>query len=224
MKTTLYRNTALLVLGFCCLYFAACKKSESEYYDYKNTVQTFNGSALDYLKSQPNTFDSLLLVLDRMPDLKDSIATGKVTLFAPVNKNFEASIKYLNLQRKEEGKTPIYLRTADIDELGFMTCKYVIRGNRGTDAFANSADGLLLSSVIINYPMHIKYVRQSSSGYVGGGPAVLNFSDTFGSNFQDFWTTTTTNAVNIKTNNATINILTPIHNFGFGEFTNRLDQ
>lgn len=224
MKNTLYRNCAFVLLALCCLYISACKKTESEYYDYKNTVQTFNGSALDYLKSQPGTFDSLLLVLDRVPGLKDSIASAKITLFAPVNKNFEAAIKYLNIQRKAEGKAPIYLSTADPLELGIMTCKYVIRGNRSTDAFLNSADGLLLNSIIINYPMHIKYVKQSSSGYVGGGPAVLNFSDTFGSNSQDYWTTTTTNAVNIKTNNATINILTPLHNFGFGEFTYRLNQ
>jgi hypothetical protein len=30
--------------------------------------------------------------------------------------------------------------------------------------------------------------------------------------------------VNIRTNNATINILTPIHNFGFDEFTLRLND
>lgn len=224
MKNILYRNTALFFLGLCCLYMGACKKDESPYYDYKNTVQTFNGSALDYLKSQPNTFDSLLLVLDRFPALKDSLTNNKLTLFAPVNKNFEASIKYLNLQRKAEGKAPIYLKTADPYELAFMTCKYIIRGNRSTDAFSSSVDGLLLNSIIIDYPMHIRYVRQSSSGYQGGGPAVLNFSDPHGSNFTDDWTTTTTNAVNIKTNNATINILSTLHNFGFNEFTDRLDK
>lgn len=224
MRNTLYRNCAFVLLGLCSLYMSACKKSDSEYYNYKNTVQTFNGSALDYLKSQPNTFDSLLLVLNRIPALRDSIASGKITLFAPVNQNFAASIKYLNMQRKAEGRPPIYLSTADINELGFMTCKYIIRGSRTTDAFASSVDGLLLNSIIINYPMQIRYVRLSASGYQGGGPAVLNFSDTHGSNFEDFWTTTTTNAVNIKTNNATINILSPLHNFGFSEFTDRLDQ
>jgi hypothetical protein len=72
--------------------------------------------------------------------------------------------------------------------------------------------------------MHVKYVKLSSSGYVSGGASSLNFSNPFGSVFIDDWITTTANAVNIRTNNATINILTPIHNFGFDEFTLRLND
>jgi hypothetical protein len=128
------------------------------------------------------------------------------------------------MTRKSAGKTPVYLATADINELGYMLCKYIIRGNRTTDAYVNSVDGVLVRNIVIDYQMHIRYVKQSSAGYVSGGPATLNFSDTYGSIFTNTWVTTTTNAVNIKTNNATINILTPIHNFGFDEFTYRLDK
>jgi hypothetical protein len=225
MKNLLYQKSTFFLLGLICLCFGACKKSDSPYHDYVNTQQTFSGSALDYLKAQPKgTFDSLLLVLDRYPDLKDSLTKQKVTLFAPVNKNFEAAIKYLNMTRKSAGKTPVYLATADINELGYMLCKYIIRGNRTTDAYVNSVDGVLVRNIVIDYQMHIRYVKQSSAGYVSGGPATLNFSDTYGSIFTNTWVTTTTNAVNIKTNNATINILTPIHNFGFDEFTYRLDK
>ncbi|SMC59117.1 hypothetical protein [Pedobacter nyackensis] len=225
MKNLTNKRSTFFLLGLICLCFVACKKSESRYYDYVNTVQTFNGTAMDYLKAQPKgTFDSLLLVLDRYPFLQDSLRTAQLTLFAPVNKNFEGAIKYLNQVRKGQGKAPLYLADADINELGFMLCKYIIRGNRTTDAYVGNLDGILLESIITKYPMHARYEKLSSAGYQGGGAAVLNFSDPFFSTFITDWITTTTNAVNIKTNNATINILTPMHNFGFDEFTLRLNN
>ncbi|WP_316746809.1 hypothetical protein [Pedobacter gandavensis] len=208
-----------------CMYFSSCKKDESVYHEYVNTVQNFEGSAMDYLKAQPKgTFDSLLLVLARFPLLADSLTTQQVSLFAPVNKNFQASVKYLNLKRAAEGKTPVYLSNANPVALLFMMSKYIIRGNRNTDFYAGAVDGLPLNSILFDYPMHVKYVKLSAAGYVGGGPGVLNFSDTHGSTFVSAWTTTLTKAVNIKTNNATINILSPLHNFGFSEFSSLLDQ
>lgn len=225
MKNIMYKMSTVAFVGIFCLYFSACKKKDSIYHDYVNTIQTFDGSAMDYLRAQPKgTYDSLLLVLERFPFLQDSLTNEKVTFFAPVNKNFEASVKYLNNQRKAEGKTPIYLSDADSLQLSFMMCKYIIKGDRTSDAYQANIDGMPVSSIISNYPMHVKYVKLSSAGYQGGGPTVLNFSDTFGSSFVNTWVTTTTNAVNIKTNNATINIISPLHNFGFNEFTTRLDQ
>lgn len=224
MKNIVYKKGTYFLLGLICLCVGACKKNDSPYYDYVNTVQTFNGTAMDYFKAQPSgTFDSLLLVLDRYPALETALTNAPLTVFAPVNKNFEAAVKYLNLKRKKEGKAPIYLADADEFELYDMMSKYIIKGNRTTDAYINSADGSLFNS-IEDYPMHIKYTKSSSAGYVKGGPAVLNFSDTKGSIFNIDWVITTTNAVNIKTNNATINILSAVHNFGFDEFTNRLNN
>lgn len=224
MKKKLYKSSVLLLLAVMGIYLSACKKSDSTYYDYTNTVQTFKGSAMDYLKSKPNTFDSLLLVLNRFPFVKDSLTNQKITLFAPVNENFAASVKYLNQTRKAAGKPPVYLSTADPDELLYMLCKYIIRGNRTTDAYINSVDGFALNTIGINYPMHIKAVKSNASGYVGGGSTTLEYSDMYGSTIKLAWITTKTEAVNIKTDNATINILTPLHNFGFDEFTARLDQ
>jgi len=224
MKNKIYKHSLLLLLMVMGIYLSACKKNDSLYYDYTNTVQTFKGSAMDYLKSKPNTFDSLLLVLDRFPFLKDSLTNKQVTLFAPVNENFAASVKYLNQTRKAEGKAPVYLRTADPLELLFMLSKYIIRGNNSTDAYTGSVDGISLNTIISDYPMHIKAIKANASGFVGGGATTLEYSDMYGSTIRLNWITTNTNAVNIKTNNATINILSPLHNFGFDEFTYRLDQ
>lgn len=224
MKKKLYKHSLLLLLGVMGIYLSACKKNDSPYYDYTNTVQTYKGTAIDYLKSKPNTFDSLLLVLDRFPALKDSLTNQKVTLFAPVNENFAASVKYLNQIRKAGGRAPIYLSTADPVELEFMLSKYIVRGNLSISTYASTVDGISLNTIASNYPMHIKAIKADASGFVGGGATTLEYSDMFGSTIRLNWVTTTTNAVNIKTNNATINILTPLHSFGFDEFTYRLDQ
>ncbi|KQM78554.1 hypothetical protein ASE74_13715 [Pedobacter sp. Leaf216] len=224
MKKKLYKCSLLVLLAVIGIYLSGCKKSDSPYYDYTNTVQTFKGTAMDYLKSKPNTFDSLLVVLDRFPFLKDSLTNQQVTLFAPVNENFAASVKYLNQYRKAEGRAPIYLRTGDPEQLLYMLTKYIIRGNKTADTYAATVDGISLNAIGFNYPMHIKAVKANASGFVGGGATTLEYSDMYGSTIQTNWVTTNTNAINIKTNNATINILTPLHNFGFDEFTYRLDQ
>ncbi|WP_316749322.1 hypothetical protein [Pedobacter gandavensis] len=225
MRNNLYKYSLLCGLGVFFLNLSACKKSDSPYHDYENTVQTFDGSAYDYLKAQPKgTFDSLLLVLERYPTLIDSLKTQELTLFAPVNKSFETAEKYLNQKRVAEGHSLINLSNADPIGLGIMICKYVIRGNRTSDAYLSSVDGTLQNSILIGYPMQIKNVKLSSSGYQSGGPTRLNFSDPKGSFFTKDWITTTTDAVNIKTTNATVNIITSQHNFGFDEFTKRLDK
>ncbi|WP_316844505.1 hypothetical protein [Pedobacter psychrodurus] len=220
----LYKRGLILLLAVMGLYLSACKKNDSPYYDYTNTIQIFKGSAMDYLKSKPNTFDSLLLVLNRFPELKDSLTNQQITLFAPVNENFAASVKYLNQTRKVAGKTPVYLATADPTELLFMLSKYIVRGNRIANAYTSTVDGVSVTTIGINYPMHIKAVQANASGFVGGGATTLEYSDMFGSTIQLDWITTNTDAINIKTDNATINILTPLHSFGFNEFTARLDK
>ncbi|TDG36218.1 hypothetical protein EZJ43_09450 [Pedobacter changchengzhani] len=206
------------------LFFAGCKK-KSIYEDYVNTTQSFNGSAMAYLQAQPKgTFDSLLLVINRFPNLKDSLTNQKVTLFAPVDKSFQASIKYLNIQRKSEGKTPIYLSSASDVDLYFMVSQYIIRGVKTADDFSSKPDGADVVSISSNYTMHVDYRKLSASGFVGGGAASLDFSDSYGSLLRADWTTATTDAINIKTTNATINILSPLHNFGFDRFIYLLDK
>lgn len=225
MKNRLYKYHILFAVAVLSLCFGACKKSDSLYHDYVNTVQTYNGSAYDYLKAQPKgTFDIFLSVVDKYPELIDALKNQKITLFVPVNKNFEVALKYLNEQRVAKGKSLIDLNNADPAQLLYMTCKYILKENKTTDNYKETIDGIDQTSIGINYPMHIKYVKLSSSGYVGGGPAQLVFSDPKGVIFTKYWINTTTDAVNIKTNNATINILTPLHNFGFDEFTVRLDN
>lgn len=225
MKELLTINRVFWIWICMACIVSSCTKNESPYYDYVNTVQVFDGTALDYLQAQDKgTFDSLLVVLDRLSALKDTLALQDVTLFAPVNENFAAAVKYLNNKRKVYNKPFLYLRDMDLAELEAILCQYIIRGKRSTADYPKDSDGVFVESIRTNYPMHIRYQKLSSAGFVEGGASILDFSNPFGSSFTNDWITTRANTVNIQTDNAIINILEPIHNFGFNDFTNRLDK
>lgn len=214
---------SLAVILILSATFTACKK-DSIYHDYENTVKEFDGTALQYIQSQKNTFDSLLIVLDRLPHLKDSLSTTNVTLFAPTNQSFQAAIKNLNIERKSKGKSVMYLKDCDVAELDTLTTRYILRGARTTETYAPFADGLNLNSIKYGYPMHIQYNKLNASGFVGGGPQSIIYSDPKGSIFEKNWENASTNAVNIKTKNAIVNILAPLHDYGFNEFVIRVNK
>ncbi|MEJ2883778.1 hypothetical protein [Pedobacter sp. GR22-6] len=202
----------------------SCKKGDSPYYNYENELKQFDGNALDYLKAQKGIYDSLLVVLSRLPNLEDSLRKEKLTLFAVTNKSFQTSVENLNAVRKRTNKTPLYLATMDIKELDTMTSRYIIRGQYTSKDFENYTDGLLLKSIGYNYSMHVLYSKADASGLIGGGPTVITFSDPKNSIFIRYWQRTPTNAVNIRTNNATINVVAPGHDFGFGDFVTRINN
>lgn len=207
----------ILLMALIGMTFTACKK-DSEFYDYENTIKQFDGTVLQYLQAQPNTYDSLLLVLDRIPQLKDSLTNNQVTFFAPTNTSFQVAIKNLNVVRKSQGKTPLYLKDCDILGLAVLTTRYMVRGSRTTDAYTAFADGSIYQTLLFSYPMHIQYDRLNASGFVSGGPQSIIFSDPKGSIFEKYWEKTNTNAINIKAKNGVINVLAPLHDYGFNEF------
>jgi len=216
-------SKSLLMMLIFLTALTSCEK-DSIYHDYENTIKEFDGTALQYLQAQKNTFDSLLFVLDRLPDLKDSLSNKNITLFAPTNQSFQAAIKNLNIERKAQGKSVMYLKDCDLAELDILTTRYILRGARTTESYAPFTDGLNLNSIKYEYPMHIQYNKLNASGFVGGGPQSIIFSDPKGSIFEKNWENANTNAVNIKTKNAIVNVLAPLHDYGFNEFVIRVNK
>lgn len=213
----------LLVVTMACLVWSSCKK-DSPYRDYQNEITEFNGNVVQYLETQQTTFSSLLMVLNRTPDLKTALSDSKVTLFAPTNDNFAAALYELNQVRTEQGKAAVTLENADLTELEIMMDKYIIAGRNTTDFYRPFLDGSYASSIKFKYQMHIQYQKQNASGYQGGGPVSVTFSDPKNLTVKTNWQRTVTNAVNIKTSNGIINILSPTHIFGFGDFTTKLNK
>ncbi|WP_316814070.1 fasciclin domain-containing protein [Pedobacter heparinus] len=214
---------ALLFLLITSVSISSCK-DDSPYYDVENKLQEFDGNAIAYLQAQPNTYDSLLKVLERLPELKNVLTNEQVTLFAPTNQNFIAALSDLNFVRKSEGRTLINLNTATIEELNIMMCKYIIAEKRTTDAFKAFLDGIYVPSIKIGEQMHIQYNKLDASGYVAGGPQSVTFSDTKNGFVRAYWERAQISVVNIKTSNAIIYVLNPLHVFGFNEFTSRLNK
>lgn len=221
-KSNFFFPILMITVLVSCLF--ACKKSDNTYYNYENKIQQFDGNALQYLNAQKGLYDSLLLVLDRLPALKDSIANQKLTVFAVTNKSFEISVGNLNDIRKRNNKAPVYLADMDLAQLDTMTTRYLVRGIYETNDLSYFVDGLMVNCIVHDYPMHLLYNKLDASGFKGGGPQVLTYSDPKGSIFVRYWQRTPTNAVNIKTNNAMVNIVSPGHDFGFGDFVTRINN
>lgn len=212
----------MLFVGWMLTANTSCTKYDG-YYDFVNTENTFEGSTIDYYKSKANVFDSLLVVLDRLPDYKDSIAGGQLTIFSPTNASFQLAMGNLNLVRQTQGKPMLALSTVDLVELDSLFSKYVVRGLQSTDSMLY-VDGLDVETVKYENEMHAQRIKQDASGYLGGGLVTVYYTDKKGSEFEILWVRSATQAVNIRTNNGLIHILANGHEFGFGEFLTKMNK
>jgi len=196
----------------------SCKK-DGGYYNHELKPIIFNGSTYDYLENHPGIFDSLLTVINRLGK-HDILNDSNITLFATSNQSYQIAIENLNnIKRASEQKLE-FLNTVGEAHLDTMLAQYIIKGQFMTGDL-QFQDGRELVDIQYNLPMHAKLSTTTSSGYVGGGPKVIDFSDTKSSKFYRDWVTTSTISVNIKTNNGIIHILDSDHVFGFNDFTKR---
>ena len=207
---------ALVLLFFCCTKYDG-------YYGYENTEKVFHGSTISYLESKKGTFDSVLFVLDRLPDLKSALEEQHLTFFAPTNASFQIAINNLNLVRANQRKEKLYLRNLDIQALDTLMTKYIVQNVVSTDSMA-FIDGLFVQTFKINHPMHAQRIKQDASGLVNGGMELVYYSDTKDNNFQSQWTRTASQAVNIFTTNGILHVLGNKHEFGFGDFLTRMNK
>jgi uncharacterized surface protein with fasciclin (FAS1) repeats len=196
----------------------ACKKDGGPYVDYKNNAATYNGDALVYLQSKPGVYDSMLLVINRLPGVADSLRSGKYTVFATSNRSYTIALQNINNARRDSVPSlpPVSFSTMNLNVLDTFFSKYIIPGQITTQNLASRADGLKYPSMKFGYDMHLQYETTNASGYLGGGPKAILFSDTRGSVFTINWIRVYTNTVDIKTTNAIIHVLDVGHNFGFG--------
>ncbi len=212
----------MLFAGWVLAANTSCVKHEG-YYDYVNTESVYTGSAIDYFKSKPGTFDSLLLVLDRLPVYKDAIAEGNVTIFAPTDASFRLALANLNLVRQTQGRPALTLSTVDEVQLDTLISKYVVQGRQTTEQML-FVDGLEVETVRNDLKMHAQRIKQDASGFVGGGLVTVFYTDKKDSEFEILWVRSATQAVNILTNDAVIHILANGHEFGFGDFLTKMNK
>ncbi|WPU91526.1 fasciclin domain-containing protein [Mucilaginibacter sabulilitoris] len=219
MKKLIKYMSALKPLLLVILLQSACKK-DGGYHNAIDISTKFSGNTYEYLKSKPGVYDSLLAVIDRT-GLKQTLADSNVTLFAVTNSSFQLALNNLNTLRRQGDKDPLFLANIDGVQLDTMVSYYIIRGKRTTDSLLLQ-DGLDLYGVRFGYPMHGRVSKISASGLTGGGPDVIEYSNTKRSKFIRNWATTTTGSNNISTRNGIVHVVSPDHIFGFDEFVSRL--
>ncbi len=223
----LRKNMLAYLFLSAAVLLSACEKKDSPYENYSNNAATYNGDALAYLQSQPGIYDSMLLVINRLPGIADSLRSGSYTIFATSNRSYSIALQNINNARRDSVPSlpPVSFSTMDEEVLDSFFCKYIIPGRVTTADLASRADGLDYSALKYGYNMHMLYSVTNASGYQSGGPKAIIFSDKRGSVFTINWIRVYTNTVDIKTSNATIHALDVGHNFGFGnDFINALNR
>lgn len=216
------------VLGVLLIAIAVgCTKADDTYKDYQNTAGRFNGNALAYLQSQPGVYDSMLLVINRLTGMQDSISKNNLTVFAASNRSFALALQNINQARRDSipAMPEVSLSTMDSAVLDTFFCRYLIMGQQTSDSLKGFTDGRLFTSIRYGYNMQLQFTQTNASGYVNGGPQALIFSDPKNSVFTRNWIRTTTITVDIKTANAVVHLLPPGHDFGFGtDFIRRINH
>ncbi len=219
-----------IYIGICffsCIFWSiSCMKVTGDY-NFQNQEHVYNGLATDYLKSKAGIYDSLLVVLERLPAYTTALEAGDVTLFAVTNSSFQLAITNLNLVRQNQGKSALSLRTVALNELDMLMSRYLMQHIVSTEEMENK-DGVMLLTKMYSLEnenrMHTKRIKEQSSGFVDGGLVRVLFSDTKYSTFENQWVSTGTQAVNIRSQNCIMHILENSHEFGFGEFLSMMNK
>jgi hypothetical protein len=227
-RNTKKKNAAILIasalLGIVVI---GCKKTDKVYYNYHNSIGTYSGNTLQYLQSQTGVYDSMLLVINRLTGIEDTIRNGDITLFAVSNLSFTIALQNINQERRNAlpALAPVSFGTMDSASLDTFFCRYIIRGKKTTDSIDGYTDGRLFQSVRYNYNMQMQLTRTNASGYLNGGPKSILFSDPRNSIFVSNWVRVNTITVDIKTSNGIVHLLPPGHDFGFGsDFINHINK
>ena len=210
----------LLVAGLGILLLSLGCKKDSGYYSYQNQLREFDGSTLEFLQSE-HQYDSFLLAVERV-HLTDTLKSGLYTVFAPTDASFKQAIENMNTLRTIQGRGHMFISTVPFEQLDTLVSRYIIR-----DTFPSRAmvlqDGIGLTAIRYNYPMHGKFNRTDAEGHVNGGPGVIRFSDTKGVIYTNRWSNAATVAIDIKTKTGLVNVLDKDHMFGFDEFIPRMN-
>jgi uncharacterized surface protein with fasciclin (FAS1) repeats len=205
---------AVLLLFSNCL-LVSCAKDKGDY-STTGSQLPFDGTIYSYLKSQPGTFDSFLLVIDRL-GLTDSVNKQGVTVFAPTNESFKLAVEKYNNGKRAGGSPLTSLSIYDKAFLDTMIRRYIFPGVFKS-ASMQKTDGVTLLS-ISGYVMNGKTTYYNAQGFLTGGATSITLSDTRYSLFKTDWISTTANAVDIATTNGVVHVLDAGHIFGFDNFT-----
>lgn len=194
----------------------SCTK-DGPYSLYKPTGK-YNGNIYDYLKSQPEHFQYLLVALDKA-GLTDVLTQDSITFFVPTDQSLLAAMDKYNVFRKSQQLSPVAINDIDSSSWRYILLPYLFEGVYPVNAF-DKQDGLTLTSMALR-PMHGKVIRHNASGADGLGATTIEFSYTNGSTFIVNWISGFVSTPNVYATNGIIHILEARHILGFNYFIHK---
>lgn len=214
------KSIRLLIFLFLGLGLSfSCEKGNTYYTDFSKDNISFDGTIYEYLVNKPGQYDSLILLLEILPELKDKLSNPNDTLsfFVTDNRSFALAIKNLNTKLKEAKKDPLYLEDLDKKIMDTLAYRYLIEDLIGINDLKEHKDGIKIISAKYDYEMHGQYRVLTASGLVGKGDQQIVYSDVNNSIYRRYWQNANTRSVNLKAKNGYIHTLTPQHEFAFGK-------
>ncbi|WP_143308965.1 hypothetical protein [Chitinophaga vietnamensis] len=201
---------------------AGCQK-DGGYKEYSKGVTQVDANMYDYLKSKTGVFDSMVVVMDRL-GLKRVMSNTQITVFGATNTSFATALGNLNVLRRKQGLAPVSLNTIDLKNLDTLFCRYVVPGVYPADSLREFPDGRGINSLKYSREVNLQLFTQSASGFSGGGPKYIIYSDTKGSFYISKWVRANTMSMDTYVRNGVLHILSGDHEFGFNEFISRFDK
>ncbi len=121
------KTTIALSAAICCLLMACSKDGYFEDTGLHNP--NYNGSILQYLKSKPILFDSLVMAIDAA-GMNEVFDKENVTFFAPANSCIYKAVKWLNEDLRTNGKDTVSKLTQIKPEVWkAVLSQYVFKGS-----------------------------------------------------------------------------------------------
>ncbi|MCA5005916.1 hypothetical protein [Sphingobacterium bovistauri] len=199
----------------------SCEKGNDYYVDFTKSNITFDGTIYDYFSTKPGEYDSLILLLEILPEVKTKLSKPDASLsyFAVNNRSFSLAIENLNNARKKIGLGPLYLEDLDKLILDQLANKYLFDQMISINDLKDQWDGVVYKSSKYNYDMHWEYRVLTASGLVDYGNQQIVFSDVNNSIYRRYWQNSNTKSVDLNATNGYIHTLTSQHEFAFGKLT-----
>ncbi|WP_346238901.1 hypothetical protein ABDK00_005625 [Niabella insulamsoli] len=216
----------VLPLFAVLLLLGACKKDY--FIDTGTTKAEFDGTILDYLKSKPQYFDTLVKIID-YAGMTSIFQTEEITFFAPADSSLRRTYEVCNLILNQLGRPPItkYQQVKPAVWRQALS-RYVFKGARSLTDYPqldpenmaaypgqiyNSYDDLI---------MNIGAIYTSGGGvpYAGYRRLTISYIPS-ASSARDYqtWTSASVASVDIKPTNGYVHVLMyPFHFFAFDPF------
>jgi len=192
-------------------------------------------------------YDSMLFVINNIPGLRDSLAqtNNLKTVFAVPNSCFqEAMLRLNNYRAEKERGGPLSLQDFMIEpfvvieerpgpvpdstiiiehhydyrlQLDSLISRYILEGDINTQSLSDYPDGLDTREFKFSYLMHVLFQRQFASGIENMGQRRIILSDKNGTQLDEMWDRSETQAIDIQTHNGYVHVLVNGHEFGFSK-------